>query len=133
MAANKTSLSAGAIIRAVLLDDPDVARITTKIFPIVADKADLPYISYRRAEMETAPQKSGLRPQPADSVNIEVLCYAATYAGSIELAEAVRAALDFKSATTDDGACMRGCYLTGGEEIWENDAYIQQLIFNIKI
>lgn len=131
MAANKTSLSAGAIIRAVLLDDPDVARITTKIFPIVADKAELPYISYRRAEIEVNPQKAGA--PAADTVSIEVICYATTYAGSVELAEAVRAALDCKSATTDDGQRMRGCYLAGGEEAWENDAYIQQLIFNIKI
>ena len=130
MAVPKTSLSAGAIIRSVLLKNADVAARTNKIFPVVTDSAELPYILYRRAEMEVTPQKFG---QPgADTVNLEVLCLSARYSDGVELAEAVRSALDGASAN-HDGMTMRSCFLTGGEESFQDDAYVQQLIFSIKI
>ncbi len=125
-----TSLSAGAVIRAVLLEDPRVSAITGRVFPVVTDSAELPYIVYRRESMETNPQKSG---QPgADTVRMEVTCYASRYGESVELAEAVRGALDFISAE-HDGQRLRACYLTDSEEAWQDDAYIQQMIFTIKI
>lgn len=130
MAVNKTSLSAGSIIRAVLLADAEVKSRINKIFPVIADKAELPYIVYRRSEMEVAPVKVGQK--GADTLQMEVLCYAASYGDGVELAEAVRGALDLKSAGYE-GLQMRGCYLCGGEEGFENDAFFQQLIFNIKI
>ena len=47
MAANKkTSLSAGSIIRAILLEDADVKAMTGNVFPVATDKATLPYILY---------------------------------------------------------------------------------------
>lgn len=130
MAVNKTSLSAGIIIRAVLLADAEVKSRTNKIFPVIADNAELPYIVYRRSEMEVSPVKVGQK--GADTLQMEVLCYAASYGDGVELAEAVRGALDLKSAE-HEGLVMRGCYLSGGEEGFENDAFFQQLIFNIKI
>ena len=96
MAVPKTSLSAGAIIRAVLLEDAEVSSRVNKIFPVAADEATLPYIVYRRSELVSNPQKSG---QPgADEIEMEILCFAARYGEGIELAEAVRAALDMISA-----------------------------------
>lgn len=130
MAANKTSLSAGAIIRAVLLQDREVAKRVNKIFPVITGSAELPYIVYRRADMEVNLTKAG---QPgADTVQIEVICFAAQYGESVEIAEAVRAALDGISAH-HDGMVMRSCSLVGGQEDFENDAFYQHLIFNVKI
>lgn len=130
MAVPKTSLSAGAVIRAVLLADADVAARTNKVFPVVTDSAELPYIVYRRAEMEVKPQKSG---QPgADEVQVEVVCFTSRYGEGVELAEAVRAALDCVSAE-HDGMRMRSCCLIGGEEGYQDDAFLQQLVFSIKI
>ena len=130
MAVPKTSLSAGAIIRAVLLEDPEVAARTNKVFPVAVDKAELPYILYRRASLSPNPQKSG---QPgADEIQMEVICFASFYGDSVEMAEAVRAALDMVTAEPK-GQRMRSCYLADAEDIYQNDAYIQQLIFNIKI
>lgn len=130
MAADKTSLSAGAIIRAVLLEDAEVAARVKKIFPVVSDKADLPYIVYRRVSLEPNPQKSG---QPgADEVQIEILCYTARYGEGVELAEAVRSALEYVNAE-HAGLRLRSCYLTGSEEGWENDAFVQQLVFSMKM
>ena len=124
MAANKTSLSAGSIIRDMLLQDPEVAKHTKKVFPVATDTAVLPYILYRRASIEQNPTKAGY--PGADTVTIEVICY------TEKLAEAVRAALDGKQGEKD-GLVMRSCVLTDGEEGYDSDAYAQQLVFNIKI
>jgi hypothetical protein len=130
MAANKTSLSAGSIIRDMLLQDPEVAKHTKKVFPVATDTAVLPYILYRRASIEQNPTKAGY--PGADTVTIEVICYTEKYGDGVELAEAVRAALDGKQGEKD-GLVMRSCVLTESEEGYDSDAYAQQLVFNIKI
>lgn len=130
MAVNKTSLGAGEIIRALLLESADVGSRVNKIFPVATDEAVLPYIQYRRMALTAFPQKSG---QPgADEIQLEVNCYTSRYSEGVELAEAVRSALDGVSAEYN-GRLMRGCYLSGSEEIYQDDAYVQHLEFTIKI
>lgn len=124
--AKETSLSAGAIIRDILLNDETVKNITDKVFPIVIDEAKLPYILYRRSALRHDPTKAGY--PGADTVELEVVCYTARYAESVELAEAVRNALDY--ARTDK---MRSCILSGSEEGFEDDAFAQRLVFSVKI
>lgn len=132
MAASKTSLSAGLLIREILTEAPGVAAITRNIFPVVADKATLPYVAYRRTAFEQRPQKSSRF--GAETIRLEVQCFAADYAGAVELAEAVRLALDGMGAVSADGSLvMRSCTLTGSAETWADDAFIQVLIFNISI
>ena len=60
MAQKKTSLSAGSIIRDILLSNEEVKRRTNKVFPIVIDNAQLPYILYRRAALAHNPTKQGM-------------------------------------------------------------------------
>lgn len=129
MAVSKSSLSAGEIIRDILVTNEEVAARAKKVFPIVADSAELPYIVYRRAQLEQAAVK-GVR--GADTVGVEVLCYTQQYTEGVELAEAVRDALDGAQAEKD-GLVMRGCQLADSEETWQDDAYVQQLMFNVKI
>lgn len=126
----KTSLSAGIIIRDILTKDADVRRIATKVFPVVTDKATLPYVAYRRARLDHDPVKTGV--PGADKAMIEINCYGKTYEQSIELAEAVRAALDNVQAEKS-GLAMRSCYLSDGEEFYEDDAYVQGLTFSVQI
>ena len=121
MAVGKTSLSAGEIIRGILISDAEVAARTNKVFPVVEDSAELPYIVYRRTQLEQDPVKGR---RGADTVGIEVLCYTAHYT--------VRGALDGVQGETD-GLVMRSCYLADSEEGWQDDAYVQQLVFNVKI
>lgn len=130
MAASKTSLSAGEVIRAALLGDKDVMARVNKIFPVVADSAELPYISYRRAGFEQNPQKAGA--PGADSIEFEVLCFTARYTEGVELAEAVRAALDHATITQGD-LRLRSCTLTDSEEAYQDDAFVQQLVFTVNI
>lgn len=130
MAVPKTSLSAGAVIRAVLLEDAEVAARTNKVFPVATDCAELPYILYRRTSLSPNPQKSG---QPgADEIQIEVICFTERYGEGVELAEAVRAALDQITAE-HDGMRLRSCYLLDSEEAYQDDAFVQQLVFSVKI
>lgn len=130
MAASKTSLSAGEVIRAALLDDKDVMARVNKIFPVATDSAQLPYISYRRAGFEQNPQKAGA--PGADTIEFEVLCFTARYTEGVELAEAVRAALDHMTFT-QEGLRLRSCTLTDSEEAYQDDAYVQQLVFTVNI
>lgn len=130
MAVPKTSLSAGAIIRAVLLEDAEVAARTNKIFPVATDCAELPYILYRRTSLSPNPQKSG---QPgADEIQVEVICFTERYGEGVELAEAVRAALDQVDAE-HNGLRMRSCYLLDSEEAYQDNAFVQQLVFSAKM
>jgi hypothetical protein len=129
MAVTKTSLSAGEIIRHILVNDADVKRLSRNVFPVASFDARLPYIVYRRAQMEQSPRKIGIG---ADTVSIEVICYTEQYTPGVELAEAVRKALDGAQAEVD-GIAMRSCSLVDSEEGWGSDAFMQQLIFNVKI
>lgn len=130
MAQRKTSLSAGAVIRDILLSSEEVKRRTNKVFPIVIDNAQLPYILYRRAALAHNPTKQGM--PGADTVTMEVVCYTAKYAEGVELAEAVRQALDYASGERG-GVVMRSCTLADSEEGYEDDAFVQQLIFQVRI
>lgn len=129
MAVSKTSLSAGEIIRAMLIEDSEVMARANKVFPVVEDSAELPYIVYRRTQLEQDPTKGR---RGADTVGIEILCYTKGYTEGVELAEAVRGALDGAQGESD-GLVMRSCYLVDSEEAWQDDAYVQQLVFNVKI
>lgn len=129
MAVSKSILSAGEIIRAILIEDSEVSARVNKIFPVVEDSAELPYIVYRRTQLEQTPTKGG---RGADMAGIEILCYTEHYTEGVELAEAVRNALDGVQGESD-GLVMRSCYLTDSEEAWQDDAYVQQLVFNVKV
>lgn len=130
MAQKKTSLSAGSIIRDILLSNEEVKRRTNKVFPIVIDNAQLPYILYRRAALAHNPTKQGM--PGADTVTMEVVCYTAKYAEGVELAEAVRQALDYASGE-HVGVKMRSCTLADSEEGYEDDAFVQQLVYQVRI
>lgn len=129
MVVSKTSLSAGEIIRAILIDDDEVTARTKKVFPVVTNSAELPYILYRRTQLTKEAVKGRVG---ADTVGIEILCYTADYTEGVELAEAVRAALDNVQYKID-GLAMRSCKLSDSEEGWQADAYVQQLVFEVKI
>lgn len=127
----KTSISARYIIAAILGNDEALQGLgITDVFPTVLEKeAILPYISYQRTGMSQQAVKTG---QGADAAQITVNCYAAEYEESLLIAEAVRAALDGRQATYEDMR-MRSCTLEGSSEEWADDAYIQELVFNVKI
>ena len=124
---SKTVLSAGIIIREILITSETVR--TNKVYPIVTDAAQTPYIVYRRIALKGNPVKTGAG---ADTIQLEVLCCEADYSRSVELAESVREALENRRYEAD-GLRMRSCVLEDSEETWQDDAYVQRLVFNVKI
>ncbi len=127
-ASNMTSLSAGKIIRRVLTQDATVSGMVTKVFPVVTDTATLPYVAYRRVSLDP----TNIKVANPDTTAIEVLCFTKDYESGIALAEAVRNALDGQQAEIE-GLRMRSCYLSDSEEAYQDDAYVQQLVFTIKV
>lgn len=123
----KTVLSAGTAVYEVLSER--LADKVTKVFPVVTDEAVLPYVCYHREALETAVAKHA---QSADTATIVVDCYAATYNGSVALAEAVREALDNVSITTSAGLTVRSSFLVDAAESWTDDAYLQSLTFKLR-
>ena len=123
----KTVLSAGTAVYEVLSER--LADKVTKVFPVVTDEAVLPYVCYHREALETAVAKNA---KSADTAKIVVDCYAATYNGSVALAEAVREALDNVSITTSAGLNVRSSYLVDATESWTDDAYLQSLSFKLR-
>ena len=128
MGVNKTILSAGEIIASLLRNDTEVRKRAKKVFPILSEKALLPYIAYHRNSLEVNPVKG----PSADTAFIQIDCFAAKYEESVELAEAVRAALD-NQTPEQSGMRMRCCYLSDASEDRDADAFIQSLTFTIKI
>lgn len=130
-----TSLSSGLLINELLSNDEGVMGVTNQVFPIVSEPgAKLPYICYRRGSNEDRAVKTLAG---ADTAVIEVLCYADNYAHSVQMAEAVRKAMDGVSYRyEDDGGqslVARSIQMTDAEEGWNDDAYMQSLVFTVKI
>jgi len=130
-----TSLSAGLLIYDLLSNDTAVKALSNKVFPVVSEAgAVLPYICYRRSNSVTTQVKSM---SGADNQAIEVVCYAETYAASVKMAEAVRAAMEGGNIcyTDSDGHRLvaRSISLLESEENWMDDAYMQSMVFNVRI
>lgn len=130
-----TSLSAGLLIYDLLSTDEGVMEVANKVFPIVSEEgARLPYICYRRGSNEDRAVKTLAG---ADTAVIEILCYADNYAHSVKMAEAVRKAADGVQYRYDapDGQSLvaRSIQMTDAEEGWQDDAYMQSLVFTVKI
>ena len=119
-----TSLSIGAAIRDTLVRH-GVDKRVSKIFPLVVDDAKLPYILYRRAGFEQQAVKTHAK--TPDVVEMEVACFAATYSESVEIAELVREALDYGRSPA-----YRGCFLVDASEHFVDDAFVQNLRFEVR-
>lgn len=122
-------MSAGALIYAVLTENAEVSSRASKVYPVVEDTAELPYIVYRRTQLEKEPIKNR---RGHDTVTIEIQCYTKDYTEGVELAEAVRDALDGMQIE-HEGQVMHACGLADSEEIWIDDAYVQCLVFSCKM
>lgn len=123
-----SSLSAGLALRSLLTASEGVTALTSSVFPVATDSATLPYVAYARKSLYHDPTKSG---SGSERVEVDVNCYASDYAGSVELAEAVRAALEYQS--TDGAPAIRSIILTNASEYWESDAFVQSLTFQLYV
>lgn len=126
MPIERTILSAGRVINALLTADADVMRLTRGKPPVSSLGKDLtpPYVVYWRSGLTSTPNNMGT----ANAANMEVLCVGSTYEESVDLAEAVNAVLN---GARCEG--MRACYLVDAKESPAADAHEQQLTYLIRI
>lgn len=119
----------GNIVRTILLNDEDVkAQVSNNIFPIVAPEntAD-DFLVYRRAQYSKSSVKMGVY---EDKCELIIVAICSNYDNSIELASKVDNALTGKH-TLENGIKL-DIALSDSTEMYEDDKYIQTLIFTIK-
>lgn len=122
-------LSAGLALWWRLADDRAVSASVTRVFPVVAEEAELPYIAYRRIGLEQRPVKQG---SWCDTVRVEVSVCSSGYEEGVRIAELVRSALDGWQWSAA-GLHVRSCSLAESEESWNDDCYVQTLVFEMRI
>lgn len=125
----RTSLSVGLVVYE-LLDVPGVREKVSQIYPVFAFKdAEAPFICYRRVALPGEHTKKAVK----DTAQIEVYIIARTYEESVEIAEAVREALDGMSGQAECGLVLSRCWLVDADEDLQDESFIQTLIFNLEI
>jgi hypothetical protein len=104
--------------------------IGDKVHPIVTKReVDFPFVVYKRDSIAVEYDKSG-KATVATTVNVYVL--AETYTESVEIAEEVIKSLNRVYADYDKFAVI-GASLTGANEDYVSQTYVQQLTFNFLI
>ena len=132
-----TGLQIGVAIKSALSASTALTEaVGTKVFPIVSKEGtSYPFIVYRRNGLETSYTKDG---RASETVNVDIVVAANSYAQSISIADMVRDAIDGKGfiyTGTGGTLTVRDCQLTSAdEEIFEDsNVYTQTLNFNLFI
>lgn len=100
-----------------------------KIFPIDARlSTSFPFAVIQRTSLIPSSSKDGIY---EDTVNFTIAIADDNYIGSVNIAQAIRNALDIRSYKTDE-VCIRQLRLTGASETLYNDTFIQELNFTVQ-
>ena len=101
-----------------------------RIYPLVSKvDCEFPFIVYQRMSVAPSYTKDGLI---AEEQNYSISVLADTYSESVELADAVRDALELERGTFA-GQRIRNIKLTSVNESWVSDTYVQELNFTIEL
>lgn len=120
----------GKVIKALLDASPEVEALTHGcVYPIVALKADMPCVVYTKTDMQPA----SLKDYPSFcKANVTVSCIAKSYTEMVDLSGVVLNAIAEKSGDIAGKEVMRVRWI-GARDNFDNDAYIQDLDFEIKV
>lgn len=129
-----TSLSIGLLICELLEKDSGVVALAKRVYPVSSLQDEkLPYIVYTRTTSANDSTKNDMR----DSVSFFVDCYADTYAGAVNVAEAARAALEGRGkvykGTSEKELHADYIKLIDASETYADEAYIERLQFAAKV
>jgi hypothetical protein len=104
--------------------------VNNRCYPLIAENGTTyPFIIYQRDSLDSMFCKDGVY---EDEVNVSVRVVTDTYNEGIDLAQSVREAMTFNNYTIEDGGTYTSLMVQADEE-FNNDAYIQTLIFRITI
>lgn len=123
-----TSLSYGRFVYGLI-----TTATGLPVYPVIKpeDGVDLPYVIYRRAAQEQTAVKPSAAPG-SDILTVEVEVWASTYSSCVAQSERVRAALD-SVQSSDSDLVMRSCLFMGAEEDYADDAYLQRMVFSLRV
>ena len=126
-----TGLQIGKAIAALLAaHDGIVEAVGSKVFPIVSKEGTTyPFAVYRRNGIEVQYTKDG---KSGETVNVDIVVAAQSYAESIAIADMVREAIEGKAFVLGDTLKVYGSQLSGADEEFFEDSnvYTQSLNFN---
>ena len=125
-----TTLQIGKAVHAILSNDAGVsALVGNKIFPVVSKEGTTyPFVVYQRIGITPYYTKDGLT---GEMCNVSVIIAAASYAESVNIAEAVRGALEGKTISFTGGLSVTAIDLGTADEDFIDDVFVQNLNFNI--
>ena len=126
-----TGLQIGRAVAALLTAHSGLrAAIGSKVFPIVSKEGtSYPFVVYRRNSIEVQYTKDG---KAGETVNVDIVIAAGSYAESIAIADMVREAIEGKAFVLGDTLKVYGSQLSGADEEFFEDSnvYTQSLNFN---
>lgn len=126
-----TGLQIGKAIAALLAAHSGIVEaVGSKVFPIVSKEGTTyPFAVYRRNGIEVQYTKDG---KAGETVNVDIVIAAGSYAESIGLADMVREAIEGKAFVLGDTLKVYGSQLTAADEEFFEDSnvYTQTLNFN---
>lgn len=123
-----TGLSIGKVVYNILSSDKSFKEtIGNRIYPLIADEGtSFPFVIYSRIGIDEQSTKDSSEEQ----IRVLVQVAANNYQQSIETAEIIRAAMEHKSGLFNN-LLIEDIILEDASEDWLDDAFIQNLNFNI--
>ena len=104
-------------------------EVGERLYPISTVKdTDFPFVVYDRSAIRTEYTKDGCA---SDTVTVTVYVLTENYSEGVAIAEKVRDSLEGVSKTYDNFA-VDDCSLTGADEAFNNNTFIQALTFNFE-
>lgn len=125
------SVLVGLAVKGLLeADDAVVGYVGDKIYPVYLTKDEVcPFILYRRESV--TPNYTKDRHSTGDDVIVEVSVLAENYGESIEIADAVRVALE-KRKYKSDQITVSNIDMIQAQEDYVDGVYVQVLNFRLK-
>jgi hypothetical protein len=122
-----TGISILKTIHTLLSSNTELTTILSdKIFPLVANSdTTFPFITYKKQSVNIEYCKDGA---VSDVFNVEIIVASKTYNESVKIAELVRKSMELKKKDN-----IKSIRLTSSSEDYNEDTYIQNLIFEVKI
>lgn len=126
-----TGIQIGRAIAALLAAHQGLhAAVGSKVFPIVSKEGtSYPFVVYRRNGIEVSYTKDG---KAGETVNVDIVVAAQSYAQSVGIADMVREAVEGKAFVLDNTLKVYNVHLAGADEEFFEDSnvYTQTLNFN---
>ena len=129
----KNTIKIGKTIYKMLSGSTAVtAEVGNKIYPLIApDTTTFPFIVFSRSGIDTQYCKDCAY---EDRAAITVIVVAEDYETAVDTANAVRQAIENKRYNdTDNQIEIKGAYLQGVTEYYQNDTHVQTLNFTVTV